>query len=743
MSYFTHFAKKNIELTDVEIKMEKNTSLDDALAKEFAQKMFDCNLWWSCTLKAGEAEVIASAALEKILGRKVYSINDLMGKYATALPMLKIEDASRSIQSQNAAFSRFVVSFETTIGKRSYQNQLQVVTESPYLTFLINCIDVSEMVEFEREIVDAQGRLSITQAYEKQELLENQNRVIKESYAKQSRFLGLLSHELRSPLLGITSLVKRLRKRLNGDKEVGKMLKTISMTAQQSTYLVNDILTYTQAEYDGLKLHPSSNSLGEILENVKQLTKSLANDKSLNLSVIQLIKHDQVFVDSVRLTQVLINLIINGIKFTELGGVNLEVKEQEGSQYRFIVSDSGEGIPVNSLQKIFKPFAQIEADEQSESNTGRYLGAGLGLFVVKEIIDAMGGDIKVSSQERVGTQFEFILNLSKPATQTLKQAKESFNEQQQKNRTTDNTLLKSTETSKELNKPLKSNESDLEPESPAYKVLIADDSEINRMVLAGYLDDLQCQIDEAVDGRSAWQKLQNNTYDYVLLDIQMPWMDGIEVAKKLQELRLDGKHKVLKGVFAITAGGESEDFDYVNDLKQQQVFDEWLVKPVNKKQIMNLLKTYSAKENLSNDSLNNKSGVKNASLNFKQKSGNNALNRSNANEKLANDAFNINQIPSAFHHLIDPFLNEMQQNITKLKQLNLEAESYAIKELAHYMKGNAMLFQLDNLVELCKELERLNASNEVLQNFTREEASSKTINHIEDLMKTIKQTYST
>ncbi len=690
-----------------------------------AENMYRENLWWTYQQQDAGEQVAVSEAFRDELGREVSSLQDIMGIYTTTLLSLKIDEALKQASQQNAnRFLRFVASFETVRGKRSYQNQMQVIHEQGVPLILVTCIDITEMVELEREIVDAQGRLSVSQVYERQELLEQQNKVMKESYAKQSRFLALLSHELRSPLLGISSLVKRLRNSFDNSPEIDSMLKTISMTAEQSTYLVNDILTYTQTEYDGVKLHPSRVELKEILENVKLLTKSIANDKGLNLSVVQLTDHNSVMVDSVRLTQILINLIINGIKFTQFGGVNLEVKEVETGLYRFTISDSGEGIPEERLHEVFEPFAQVDSGDRSRKQ--QYLGAGLGLFVVKQLVELMGGEIHIFSQKDVGTQFQFTLNLNIEEAEASRQREvdltsDKFAWAEESNADGDHAVLAETSHLDRI-------------KSKSYKVLVADDAEINRMVLAGYLDDLDCQVVEAADGRVAWQKLQEEPFDYVLLDIQMPKMDGVEVAKALHKEFIEGLHSDLKGVFAITAGGDSSGFDNVDQLLKSGAFDEWLVKPVNKSQIIKLLKKDYRHQGLHGLS-------KGGGTQEKASEKDSGLEKAESNPHIDDYQPVVTDIPEAFHHLVLPFIEEMTQSLEKLAALNKNGEAVEIKKLAHYMKGNVMLFQLNGLVGLCKQLEKVQTGECDLTQ-SREQETTEIVRKMELAIKSLENSLS-
>ncbi len=665
---------------------------------QLANEMFEQNLWWSYSIEDGQEVIKLSERLEKLLGRPVFILEEIIGSCETPVLRIKVSEALESTDEDMDI--RFVASYDTLKGKSSFQHQLRVVEVDGHKTVWAICLDVSEMVALEREIVDAQGRLSIAKMQEREALLQEQHQVLSTSYDKQSRFLAFLSHELRSPLLGISSLVKRLRSQIDGPEEVLNMLKAINMTAQQSTYLVNDILTYSQTEYDGIKLHPSRVSLTELLNNVKQLTKSIAADKNLIISLVYTGEHDEVLVDSVRLTQVLINLIVNAIKFTQFGGVNIEVKENQESEFVFTITDSGEGIAEDKIEKIFEPFAQIENKEGEGAYNTRYLGAGLGLFVVQQLVTLMGGKINVTSEVGVGASFQFSLNLSVYESDKISQ----------KNAVEDvsNSHLPGKKSTVKVNES-KQNTDTLDAVKSgheSYKVLIADDSSINRMVLAGYLENSKYEIVEAKDGREAWELFKEQAFDYVLLDIQMPFMDGIQVSKKINEIYKSSANSHLKGVFAITAGGEATDFISDNETTEEMGFDEWLVKPVSKNQIIQLLqKDYrNAQATTSSYSVEYKKSLDMKTL-IEDVEEDNLL-------QMSEELPTIDDIPEQFFDLIEPFITEMQKSLKELDTLNKNAELDLIKKKAHYLKGNCMLFQLTGLVNLFKAIENLQSQTE-------------------------------
>jgi signal transduction histidine kinase/DNA-binding NarL/FixJ family response regulator len=670
----------------------------------FANEMLDKALWWRYSIDGDSQLFELSDALQLLFETPIQQLDDLTGQYTTSLMSIKIQE----ILDNPTENIRFPASFDTLLGKLSFQHCLRVFESGGVRYVWALCIEITEMVEFERELVDSQGRLSLNQVHEREALLVEQNKFITDSYQKQSRFLAMLSHELRSPLLGISSLVERLQEQLTAEPatdDVLTALKTIHVTAEQSIFLVNDILTYSQTEYDVITLHPMAFSLKDVLENVKQLTKSIASDKNLIVSMVYLGERDLVVGDSVRLSQILINLIVNSLKFTEFGGVSIEVSEKADSHFLFKVTDSGEGISTEQQARIFDPFEQLESRGSSLN-----IGSGLGLFVVKKLVRLMGGEISVKS--KVGVSTSFYVDLVLPPVNEIRVDKELSNlpilpvikavgpaiqkpmklkshaSQQVENETkTEASLAKQMDEQNKTNKSRKH-----------CKILVADDSKINRMVLVGYLEEENCTVSEAKDGRQAWDLFQKEAFDFVFLDIQMPFLDGLEVSKKIQQsVKQNPSHaKQLKGVFAITAGGDESSFIPQGESLVSNGFDGWFVKPVTQAQIAGVLQEshFSSSSKIAEpQSMTSKSEQSKQPTTVQ------------VDPEDGWDTFD--KVPVQFHALMDSFLSEMNGGLAEMNSLNKANNGIELAAKAHYLKGNCMLFQLDIMVKLLISIEEV------------------------------------
>ncbi|MBN2864800.1 MAG: response regulator [Thiotrichales bacterium] len=616
---------------------------------KFQTWMMEAVLWWRWDVDNPSANIVCSSSLQSLFDNPISSIKDLTGIYHAPIIDLKVQE----ILNEPDRAVRFIASYETKKGKTSFQHRVRVYQEGERRWVIAECLDVTEMVQLEREIVDAQGRASLAQVLERQALLENQKSLIEASYQKQSRFLALLSHELRSPLLGVKSMVNLLKEQFSDNEYLVDRLRVINLTTEQMTFLVNDILTYSQTEYDAIVLHPKRFSLKQTFEYVKQLTNSIAKDKDVFVSLVYIGDKDWVYGDSVRLAQILINLIVNGIKFTRYGGVSVEVRQASESRFRFQVMDSGEGIHAEKLAEIFDPFVQFKTEGSTTS-----MGSGLGLSVVKQLVEIMRGEISVSSQIGTGTVFVFELEL--PAVES--EVVEPEVEQKQ--------LV---------------NSQVAQLKAKRYRVLVVDDSKINRMVLSGFLKELDCDVEEAADGQQAWTLIQANAFDFIFLDIQMPVMDGFEVMELIKQKRQAGKIASLKSVFAITAGGGEELIPEGQTLETLG-FAKWFVKPISQQQVIKILSEPYADESVDRV----------VEITPKKQ-------EEHIDERLFQSE--VAEIPVQFQPLIADFGKELKLNLSQLRTSIEEGEWNDVKAKAHYIKGNCMVFQLQRWVEWLRQIE--------------------------------------
>ncbi|MGY4383846.1 signal transduction histidine kinase [Pedobacter sp. UYP24] len=347
------------------------------------------------------------------------------------------------------------------------------------------------------------------------ELETYQNELIKAKEAAElskrikENFLANMSHELRTPINGIIGIAHLLEKtNLNEDQQ--EMLKLLEISSNSLLGVINDILDLSKIEAGKFRITRNDTDLIGVCDAVVNLLKIRAREKKLELITVldpDLPKH--IIADSLRLNQILMNLIGNAIKFTSEGSVTLKVDvvNAKGNNVRikFAVIDTGIGIAKENIEKIFEIFEQ--ADDQTATNFG---GTGLGLSIVKNLAKLKGGTLEVQSEINKGSTFCFEnwYQISKDVKTVEKKPKE--------------TLMPFTN----------------------LKVLVAEDNPINKFLIIKILKDWMVDADVVENGKEAIDKLKDNDYDIILMDTFMPVMNGLDAIKLIRNGAAPGKEKI-------------------------------------------------------------------------------------------------------------------------------------------------------------------------------------------------------
>jgi signal transduction histidine kinase/CheY-like chemotaxis protein len=342
----------------------------------------------------------------------------------------------------------------------------------------------------------------------------------------KQQFLANMSHEIRTPMnavMGMTSLV--LDTPLAEKQKF--YLEGIKKSSDTLLHIINDILDLSKIEAGKMELEKIDFSLGDTLKQVKQTLNHRAEEKGLALLVnIDPEISDVVIGDPVRLNQVLINLAGNAIKFTEKGSVSIEVAKGDAeSALQFSIIDTGIGIPQEKLQTVFEEFSQVSA-----SDTRKYGGTGLGLSISRQLVELMGGKISISSIEGSGTTFSFIVNCEKGSSERLEQRLAS--EEQ-----VDGHIL------------------------DGLSILVVDDNEYNRIVAKDTLESKSKATVVAVGSASeAIDLLKSMNFDVVLMDVQMPVMNGFEATRQIRNPKSEVRNHDVP-IIALTASVLRTDLD--------------------------------------------------------------------------------------------------------------------------------------------------------------------------------------
>lgn len=344
-----------------------------------------------------------------------------------------------------------------------------------------------------------------------------------EATKAKAQFVSTMSHEIRTPLnavIGITHLL------LDQDpkQEQIKNLQTLQYSANNLLALINDILDFSKIESEKVELEEIDYNIQEMLSRLVAMLEFKATEKGIDL-VFELdpMLPSNVKGDPIRLNQIITNLLSNAIKFTDIGGVVLSVQvvSQTAShiQTKFVVTDTGIGIPLEKLEHIFDSFAQ------ASTNTSRqYGGTGLGLAISKKLVEMYGGTITVESKVGKGSKFEVNLMLKKVDAGYVE----------------DNPVLRQFEAAN----------------MEGARVLLAEDNEVNQMVAIQFLKKKGIEVDVALNGAEALDKIRSKEYDLVLMDLQMPEMDGYEAAKRIRAM--SDPYFVEVPIVALTASTMSE-----------------------------------------------------------------------------------------------------------------------------------------------------------------------------------------
>jgi PAS domain S-box-containing protein len=343
------------------------------------------------------------------------------------------------------------------------------------------------------------------------DLLEAKLRAEAASEAK-AEFLANMSHEIRTPLTGILGFSGLLAAMDQLPSRATSYIQRIETSGQSLLSVVNDILDFSKLEAGQVRLDPQPFAVEKLFEQTIELFAAQAAVKAIDLDLtMDESVPETLDADSSRLRQVLNNLVSNAIKFTDKGSVDVAVSyDMSKAELRVVVRDTGVGVPADKLDRLFQRFSQVDG-----SVSRRHGGTGLGLSICRSLVELMGGEISVRSTVDKGSAFEFRVR-AEPATVA---------------------------TGDLPARPV------FDPKRPA-RILVVDDLDVNRELIRAILEAIGQEIEEAAGGEAALSAMGRTHFDLVLMDLQMPGMDGFAAARAIRNLANSNRHTPIVALSA-------------------------------------------------------------------------------------------------------------------------------------------------------------------------------------------------
>jgi signal transduction histidine kinase/ActR/RegA family two-component response regulator len=369
----------------------------------------------------------------------------------------------------------------------------------------------------------------------------------------KSTFLANMSHELRTPLNAIIGMTAMALRRAE-DRQQQEQLVKVEQASKHLLAVISDILDISKIEAERLSLEQTNFHLTEVYTNLRGLIELRASEKGLHLNFEMPagLAEQALIGDPLRLAQVLLNLSSNAIKFTQQGGITLRVQpiddHADRMQLCFAVIDTGIGISADVLGRLFKAFEQAD-----NSMTRQYGGTGLGLAISQRLVRLMGGEISVESQPGKGSTFSFTITLPKG-----------------------NSTPASTSTAE-----MHAAEQQLQRHHAGARILLVEDEPINREITLCLLEDTGLAVDIAEDGQQALNLARQKRYELILMDMQMPNMNGLEATQAIRDNSLNRNTPIL----AMTANVFDED----RKACLAAGMDDFLSKPVSPERLFSSL----------------------------------------------------------------------------------------------------------------------------------------------------------
>lgn len=488
--------------------------------------------------------------------------------------------------------------------------------------------------------------------------IEQQLRIAQEraqqSAIMKEQFMANMSHEIRTPMNAIIGFANLLAKTKLDDQQKER-LNAIQQSGENLLNIINDILDFSKIEEGMIRIEKIPFSPDALLHSINIMFLQKANDKRIQLDFNSKSELPPAVIgDPTRLTQILANLINNALKFTNEGLISVQTEllkdESEDVIIKFIVKDTGIGIAKDKLSEIFERFTQADTD-----TTRKYGGSGLGLYIVKRMVELQGGSISVESADGVGSSFSFFIPYKKALNTSVHR-----------------------KAIRQVPIGLKTK----------INILVAEDNVLNQELAGSLLSQWGFSFDIVENGKDAIEKLKHKEYDLALMDIQMPEMNGYKTAEYIRQT-LNLTLPIIAMTAHVMPGEKDKCINYG--------MTDYISKPIRENELCDLIVKYTK-----NVSLEKMEGSNN------QITGNDSVIHI-TNLHYLNELFHAN--PEMIDRMIQLFVKQNPLEIQKLEQAVYLQDTEAIQAIAHKIKSNIHFVGLDLIVgDQLSKLENLEES---------------------------------